>query len=196
MRRPRLFRAVAPLAVAAGLLPLAGCQLEPDLDGLLWAMEGSVVHASVRPQFEIQVGGSALGLVRGLCGVVGDEVDCAELSRLTRDIERVDVGVYRLYGESLYEGGPVADDLARLDDRLDEEGWTTVLHTRDGREECFVLVQLDRGGEELRRVALVVREDEQLVMVSLRGELGRALDDALRRSGTMRAASRELPEQV
>ncbi len=87
-------------------------------------------------------------------------------------VRRVEVGVYEVQGLRDGVDAPQAFDLPLL------EGWERVLRVRDEGEQVFMLARVD-DDEIVRNMLLVVAEEDEWVLVRLRGKLNRALEKAV-----------------
>ncbi len=87
-------------------------------------------------------------------------------------VRRVEVGVYDVQGLRDGVDAPQAFDLPLL------EGWERILRVRDEGEQIFMLARVD-DDEIVRNMLLVVAEEDEWVLVRLRGKLNRALEKAV-----------------
>ncbi len=87
-------------------------------------------------------------------------------------VRRVEVGVYEVRGLSDGVDAPHPIELPLL------EGWERVLRVRDEGEQVFMLARVDED-EIVRNMLLVVAEEDEWVLVRLRGKLNRALEKAV-----------------
>jgi len=90
-----------------------------------------------------------------------------------KGVKRVQVGVYTV--EGLARGRESRSPLA-LDDLL--PGWQRWLRIQDDDEEVVALVDEREG--RMRGLVVVVAEEDQWVLVRLRGNLDRVIEDAMR----------------
>ena len=89
-----------------------------------------------------------------------------------KGVRRVEVGVYQV--EGLRKGHHERVQLGLED--LPQ--WTPLVRIRDEEEEVFVLV--DEDGEQIKQMLVVVADHDEWVLVRMKGNLNRVLEDALR----------------
>jgi len=97
-----------------------------------------------------------------------DEEDIPSLDGL----KRVEVGVYQVAEER--EPG------ARLSMDLFPRSWLPWVRVQDDDEEVFVLVHNDGRAEEIDAMLVVVAAADEWVVVRMRGDLDRIMEDAIR----------------
>jgi len=90
-----------------------------------------------------------------------------------KGVKRVQVGIYKVDG--LARGHETRSPLA-VDDLL--EGWQRWVRIQDGDDEVVVLVD-ERNGR-MRGMVVVVAERDEWVLVRLKGNLDRVIEDAMR----------------
>ncbi len=88
-----------------------------------------------------------------------------------RGVRRVEVGVYQVQG--LRRG--VEDRRSINPPEL--PGWENVVRVRDDNEDVFVLVREEEG--EIRGLLIVVAEEDEWVLVRIRGKLQRTLESVM-----------------
>jgi len=98
---------------------------------------------------------------------IGDE----EMISL-KGVRRVEVGVYEVVGlkEGFVQPGPVLFE--------EPPGWNTLVSIEDGIENVFVMTRQDEG--RIRGLLVVVTEDDEWVLVRMKGKLDLILEDAIR----------------
>jgi hypothetical protein len=87
-----------------------------------------------------------------------------------RGVHRVEVGIY-LPKERRHGSAP-----GRLDMR-DFDGWSPLVRVHDEGEEALVMVREKQG--EVRHMLVVVSDEEELVVVRMKGRLDRILEEAM-----------------
>jgi hypothetical protein len=90
-----------------------------------------------------------------------------------RGVRRVEVGIYEVRG---LRGGQA--ERVRLDPRYLERDWQPIVRVHDEGEDVFVLVHEREGA--LRGMLVVVADQDEWVLVRLRGKLDRIVEDAMR----------------
>jgi hypothetical protein len=117
-------------------------------------------------EFGITVTRSGVWLARKFVKYADDE----EIS--LKGVRRIEVGVYQV--EGLRRG---REERARLS--LDDlPGWTPIVRVHEDGEDVFVLTQEKDG--RIHRLLVVVAEDDEWVLVRLKGKLEHIIEDAMR----------------
>lgn len=116
-------------------------------------------------QLGITVTRSGVWLARMGLNIAGEDVPI-------RGLRRVEVGIYTVKG--LRPGWETAGPLRipELDD------WTPLARVRDGGDDALVLVDDRRG--RMKQMVVIATDDEEWVIVRLRGNLDRIVEDAMR----------------
>lgn len=88
-------------------------------------------------------------------------------------LRRVEVGVYTVRDRGDARTG-------WLDEHLFPTEWTPWVSVKDGDSNVMVMVKQGNHAEDIRGMLVVVAEDEEWVVVRLKGDLYRIMEDALR----------------
>lgn len=168
---------VFPVLVAVALS--AGCVLRGP-SGIKDQVEVSSGKTYQR-EFGMTVGRTGLGIARWAMRI-GDE---DEAVRVLRGVNKVQVGVYELVDGGNGTGRPArASDFGPYD---------PIVQVREDDETVLVLARQDE--ETIRRLLVVVDSDDELVIVRLRGDLERIIEDAIR-LGLSEGGREELADPV
>ncbi len=123
----------------------------------------------LKKEFGITVTRSGMWLARKVLRMAG-ETDVP-----IRGIKRVEVGVYEVQG--LRRG---RDERTRLTlDDLDLPSWHTMVRVHEDDEDVFVLTYENDEGR-MTQMLVVVAEDEEWVLVRMKGNLEQVVEDAMR----------------
>jgi len=174
----RLAVVVLLLAVVGGS---SGCLWAPDLARVRRDIEDQIPGASFDKEIELSLGPVSLLFVRLVVNVVPA---AAEARGYLRDLSRVQVAVY--HTEEL----PVTKNVEtprRLKKLIEEKGWEMAVKVRDEDEMLWVLYHID--GDTIKEMYVVVLNEEELVLVKIKGRLERLVAHALSESGTMKNIS-------
>jgi len=158
------------ICVLAGLVALAtGCIRPTGPTDIRHDLE-AVAGVKLKKEFGITVTRSGMWLARKITKAAAEDDD--DIPSL-EGIQRVAVGVYEVRG--LRKG---FDEPARLG--LDDfaEAWEPLVQVRDDGESVFVLFQ--EKDESIRHMLIVVAEDEEWVIVRLKGKLDTILEESMR----------------
>ena len=161
------------LVLVLAMSLLAGCfsLTVPEFTQVRNELEKQVPEARFEKEVEFGLGRITLGAVKWVCLLVPDT---REARKYLNDITGVSVAVYEV--ESL----PAVNDLElpeRLQDLLEDKGWDVLVKVREEDEIVWVLYQEHRG--HIRNLYVVALEDDELVLVRLRGRLDRLFAKAL-----------------
>jgi hypothetical protein len=90
----------------------------------------------------------------------------SETQALLRSLEGVRVKVYEIDGDA----GRVAERMSRMNGRLQDDGWETVMTVRSGTERVYMLLRV--VDEEIRGMTVLVSDGEsEAVIVNLMGTI-------------------------
>ena len=166
-------RGPAALLLAFALLAptLSGCIYSREVAQTRRALEAAYPEARFEREMVLSLGPVSLFALRLFSGLAPEEVPL-------RDLRRVKVGVYRA------EGLP---PLQRFDPaqvrRLQRQGWTVAVRTREADAATWVLYRARRG--TVRDVYVLALDDEELVLTRLSGRFDRILARAFREDGAL-----------
>lgn len=170
-----------PNRLTSTTLLLAACTL---LSGCIYSREIARTRRDIERQYPdarfdrqvvLNLGPNTLGLVGWLADISDDE-DAEQASAYLRDISRVKIGVYEV--ENLPELSGL--ELSKLG-RLERQGWEVAVKAVEGNEAVWVLYR--EGGETIRDMYVFALDDEELVLVRIRGHLSRLLERAMQEDG-------------
>lgn len=149
-----------------------------SVDGNFCRMRDLVVQSTgareVVTEFQIGLGPGLLwlgGTVARLAS--GDD----EVAGLLLDIHAVQVGVYRLHGETSHVRA-LPTDLVR---RLAKRGYEPIVTVSGKREATLVFARMRK--ERLQALVVVALDGEELVLAEVRGRLERVVQEAVRSRG-------------
>ncbi len=145
---------------------LAGCLRAPHLEPLRYEFARQLEGAKFQKEFEITLGPISLWFVRVASGWIKDE-DLRHYRSYLRKLRRVEVGVYEV--RNLPGGRSSMKAPARLRSML-RDGWQTAIRVREPETSVWILYR-ERAGR-LRRLQLVILDDNSLVMARVSGRLG------------------------
>ena len=153
----------------------SGCFYSREIARTRRAIERQYPDVRLDRQMVLNLGPNTLGLVGWLAGISNDE-DAERARAYLRDISRVKIGVYEV--ENL-------PDLSGLElsslDRLKRQGWETAAKTVEADEAVWVLYR--EADDTIRDMYVFVLDEQELVLVRLRGHLGRLLERAIQEEG-------------
>lgn len=89
-----------------------------------------------------------------------------------KGVRRVEVGVYEVRGLKRGVDEPAHLDLRHLD------GWESIVRVHDAGEDVMVLVK--QRDETIRAMLIVVAEEDEWVLVRVRGKLNRVLEQVMK----------------
>jgi len=89
-----------------------------------------------------------------------------------KGVRRVEVGIYQVEGLRDGRDAPVALGLSDLPD------WSPIVRIQEDGEAVFVLV--DEEHEQIKRMLVVVADHDEWVIVRIKGNLTRIIEDAMR----------------
>jgi len=160
MRRATLILCLLPALLAVSCISWRGPQ---ELSRDLSRAAGVELHR----EFGLTVGPGVMWIARAAMKHAGED----EIS--LRGVKSVRVGVYEVRGLR-----PGHERRARL--ALDLlPPWHTIVRIQDDGEEVFVMTRLDEN-DEIREMLVVVAEDDEWVLVKIKGRLQHVVDDAMR----------------
>lgn len=156
---------VAPIVMAA-VLSGAGCFRlgGPDAVSQQLSREAGV---DLDQEFGITVTRGGIWLAKKSLRWV-DDVD------LSLDgLRRVEVGIYTVRDRDENRAGSLGEHLFPAE-------WSTWVHVQDEGSDVFVMVRQGKTPEEIRGMLVVVAEDDEWVVVRMKGQLEKILEDSLR----------------
>jgi hypothetical protein len=107
---------------------------------------------------------------------------CADVDReamlYLRDINNVQVGVYKLHHTKNDRPLRIPE---KIGERLARKGYESMVRVKNHDEVVWVLTQTDR--RKLKALYIIVLDHEELVLVEVRGRLGRLIEKAIREHG-------------
>jgi hypothetical protein len=89
-----------------------------------------------------------------------------------RGVRKVEIGIYEVNGLRPGVDARGAIGLPRL------EGWHSVVRVRDDEQEVHIL--LEERDDQIRGMIIVVAEDEEVVLIRIRGKLQHTVEQAMR----------------
>lgn len=129
----------------------------------------AVSGVKLKQEFGITVTRSGMWLARKVINTSDEDDDIPSL----KGIKRVEVGVYEVRG--LRKG---FDEPARIGMEDFAKSWEPLVQVREDNEHVFVLFQ--EKEQSIRRMLIVVAEDEEWVIVRLKGKLDLILEESMR----------------
>jgi len=128
----------------------------------------STAGVELKKEMGVTVTRSGMWIARKAIKWSDDDDDIPSL----KGVRRVEVGIYRV--EGLREG---RDERVALG-LEDLPGWSPIVRIHEDGEDVFVLV--DEDGERIKRMLIVVADQDEWVIVRIKGNLNRILEDAMR----------------
>jgi hypothetical protein len=184
MHRSNIKRA---LKLAAAVLLLAavgtssGCLWAPNLARVRRDLEAQMPGVSFDKEIELSLGPVSLLFARLIVGVVPE---AQEARGYLRDVSRVEVGVYNTDELPATRNVTTPKELTNL---IENEGWEMAVRVRDEDEMMWLLYRID--GDTIKELYVVVLNEEELVLVKIKGRLERLVAHALTESGAMKDLS-------
>ncbi|MDH5627520.1 MAG: DUF4252 domain-containing protein, partial [Candidatus Krumholzibacteria bacterium] len=99
--------------------------------------------------------------------------DASEARPYLRGVSKVQVAIYETEGNV---HAATIETPARLQEMIDD-GWEMAVRVRDEDEMVWLLYRID--GDSVREMFVVVMDDEELVLVRVKGHLERLMAEAL-----------------
>jgi hypothetical protein len=115
-----------------------------------------------QPKVEVNLKGSLLNLASR---IVAEEEP--ELSTTIASLEAIRVEVYDL--EDRAAGGYI-QEINETAERLEREGWETIVRVRDDEEQVFIAIKPD-GDNIVGLVVLAAEEDDEMALVNIVGNI-------------------------
>ena len=153
LRSLRLTLIVACVATCASCISFRGPEdLRRDL----------ARSAGVEPDRETGITIGRLGMIIARMATDDDDISL-------RGVRKVEVGVYEVVGDRRGTGERRP---------LELPGWETVVRVRDEGDDVFVLIEPREG--QIRRLLVIVADEDEWVLVRVRGRLNGFLEHAMR----------------
>jgi hypothetical protein len=170
------------------VIPLvSGCvygtdAIRDEVDSIAWDLR----PAELDTQAEIAFGRGILGMASTVARW-SDDHDAEFAADMLDDIEKVDVGIYEVFGSGRHgPNGLTQDGLEELRDL----GWRPVVRTSERRDGSrWVLYRTERGRDQMLVVGI---EEDELVVLRLTGDLGGIMDSAIRREDDLIAVAHDV----
>lgn len=162
-------------AVVLSLLVLSGTTgcftTSPGMMNLADTLESDLGGTRLEHQFGLTFGRMSLGLAKGITRIATRNEDADPALDVLKGIKKFEMASF----EARSSGSRTFP--AELDAALADSGWETLARFRDGGEFGWVAYQLDR--DRLKRVLVIALDDEELILVRLKGRLDKVLTAAL-----------------
>ena len=159
----RTARITAILWIAA-LLPLTGCVWTPELNNIKQDIASQIPGATFEHEVSFAIGPGGMALARAVTTFVPP---AREARNWLKDVSRVEVAVYEVVRSELPERLQTPQRIAEML----ADGWEMAARVREQDEATWVLYKLD--GDSVREVFVVALNQEELVMVKVKGHLER-----------------------
>ena len=158
---PRAARALGLTVLGAAL---AGCGITGGLRGNLgYARFGKLDVEGADREFALSLGPLPLKIAKVF--VSHDP----ELASLLKGVRAVRVYSYAVEGHD--DDGAAAAHLDVITERLVREGWDQIVAVRDDGERVAALVRMAKGSPAIRGVAVVVYDEDELMLVNVIGNI-------------------------
>lgn len=148
---------------------------------IVQSIQSQMPQIHLEKEFAIVMGGSLFTLFDVVT------LNSADMS----DLDHVEVAVYNVSNEGSlldFDDLNFAATLAARDDRLH---WETIVRVREAGEQVWVMVGMDLQRQSLEAVAVFVLEHNELVLISVDGELNEMLRFAMQPAADRRHALRK-----
>jgi len=190
---PALVPALVPVLVTLLVLAMVlatGCATSRQVRSVSQAVRAELPGVELDREVHLRLGPISLGLIRGIAGLAGDDLD-DEDARMLAALRRVEIDVYEIRDRDAGELEPEAvlaaegspqliapPRLARLEQQLLDQGWSPVVTIREDGELSMIMTQEDRHGQ-IRGMFIVSYDGDELAVVRLEGRLDRLLAEAI-----------------
>lgn len=159
------------VATLVALLPCAGgCMWTPELSQVKQDIAHQIPGATFDHQVSLAIGPGGMALARAVVSMVPQASDARGW---LKDVSRVEVSVYRVQMDEPKRG--IATP-SRIEDML-ADGWEMAARVRDADESVWLLYRAD--GESIREMFVVALDQDELVLVKVKGRLERLIARAL-----------------
>jgi hypothetical protein len=139
----------------------------PDLDAVSKQIAQQIPGAHLDKQFAISLGPASFGFVGAVARIIpGTKVARSFLS----EIRGVKIAVYEI--ENMPDDF-VLDTPSKLQGLLEEDDWELAVRCRDGGESVWILYR--SKGDAVTDFFIVVAENDELVLVRIRGRMDRLI---------------------
>ena len=155
----------------AAMLPLTGgCVWTPELNNIKQDIASQIPGATFEHEVSFAIGPGGMALARAVTTLVPP---AREARNWLADVSRVEVAVYEVVRSELPERLQTPRRIAEML----ADGWEMAARVRQQNEAAWVLYKLD--GDSVREVFVVALDQEELVMVKVKGHLERVIARAL-----------------
>lgn len=169
--KPRTLTFAAALALS---LPLAnGCMWAPELTNVKQQIAQQIPDTDFRKDVTLSLGPVTLALARTITGLIPD---AREARGYLHDVSHVQVAVYDVY----HRGDVAALDTPPRLEKLLADGWEMGVRVRDTDEVVWLLYRADE--KSVHEMFVVTLDNDELVLVKLKGHLEKLLARALEES--------------
>lgn len=173
MKTKRYF--LIPLVLLVGM-SMAGCiGVNQNFKQIRYHLM-SEMDVEYSKEIEFSIGSAGIMLAGMFVGLA--EVD-EPIDEILSNISRVQVGVYERTGRGRLQLD--FDDIRKLSNILEEQGWKYIVRSVQGDEMAAVFVNAD--DEEFNRLYVIAVENHEMVLVELHGDLSKVIEIALRDKG-------------
>ncbi len=133
----------------------------------------SNVNVKFHKNIEFSIGSVGLSFA----SAVSDFSDDDNAHEIIRNLSKVQIGVYK-YTEPVSRQAAI-EIIKKIDDRLQDNGWNYVVKSYDKREVSSVYTKCG-DDNKLREMFVVNLNDDELVIVDIKGKLERILTSVIR----------------
>lgn len=167
--RNRMRNVIVATVVAA--LPWAGgCMWTPELSQIKQDIAHQIPDATFNHQVSFAIGPGGMALARAVVSMVPQAGDARGW---LKDVSRVEVAVYEVHADA--SARRIATP-SRIEVML-ADGWEMAARVREDGESVWLLYRLD--GESVRELFVVALDQDELVLVKVKGRLERLIARAL-----------------
>jgi hypothetical protein len=178
----KVLRFLFPLGLIA-LLATSGC-FRPNAE--FTALRDHMAEATqseVKPEVEIGLGRWIFGLAKKIVSA-SDDADAATAMAMLDQIERFQIGVYRLDTPYSYDAESPRSSTQKLVDHLEAQNYHTIVRHYDPEGPSMILVRSGpRDQESLREVVIVNFRNNEFNLIQLSGNVGEIVALAARDRG-------------
>ncbi|MCW8810789.1 MAG: DUF4252 domain-containing protein [Ignavibacteriaceae bacterium] len=129
-----------------------------------------------KSEIQFSVGSAGISVSSWFVDATADEDIAADI---LDDVSSVQVGVYKKLRES---NPPDMNTLRHIEDKMFQSGWKSIIRSSDNGELTAVYVRKNRA-ETLDRMFVINLEDDELVLVDVKGDLKEVIATAIREKG-------------
>ncbi len=151
-----------------------GCASTPSNTQVSSMIDHDLATHALERDEHLKLGRFSLSMVRGVCRIVGADLDENELN-IVKSLRSVEISTYSIE-PPLAQGQEFP--LARVEKSLTEKGWSRMISTHEDGDELMLMTRSDDKGK-IKGVFVLSADRHEVELVQIAGPLDKAFANAI-----------------